>query len=88
MSDLVLTAYIGDVTYPVAINHYFGNSYQLYIGKMYIGLLCGGLGFWELSSNKPIKLTSDDIQILGELIEEKWGETNDTPLFRPHGPVR
>lgn len=60
-----------DETATVSISHYWGNSYQLIINRFYEGLLTKRDGTWILQCNVPTQLTSDDIQALGQRIDEE-----------------
>jgi hypothetical protein len=80
MKSIVFNAAYGDVIKIVEISKPSGmggsSSLHFYVNRFYNGDLKKRDGNWILESPKPNDLTSDDLQILGRMIEEADDSTD------------
>jgi len=76
--SITFDAYYGDEKKVVEISEVFGagaGTYHLLIDCFFQGSLVKRNGEWRLNSNTNL-LTSTDIQILGEVIDERLAVSN------------
>lgn len=73
MEDVIIPATFGDETKTVTLSipNGGGDHYQIMVGNYYHGTLKKQNGQWAGHLARKSELTSDDIYIMGEIIDSK-----------------